>query len=655
MKVAVCDDNREFCEKERTTIKDVFKQYFQGEDCQVDIYNDGQTIISNYSDNAYDMVFLDLELGDENGFDIAEQIVLMNNDAIIIFVTSHENLVYEAFRFRPLGYIVKDRFDREFTRMMVKIVDKLIKMRQVIELGGEKFYVDRVVSIATQKRKICVKSLKGEILLADSYTRHVAELEKYGFVQSSKGVLINMKYIKSIDEDNDVFVMYNNERVPISRRRKKDVIEEYRKFMFDNNRKETGRMDINNKVLTSLILRVKNKGVIFIMDKISKLMGDNIIHAIKMVLLVGAGAAVYIMTYYGINSWVIMELMIIIAILIVQYIEQITIKVMLEISLINCIGIAILSANQADIIAICIVYLIVELYMFVVYLSAVIIKYRELDNLEMMFIQICVSSVLAGLFFGTGIYDTYNYGVETAGILIVTVLTFEIIGHWMQDFFNRTEEINKRIEYANEQFEVERVQKMYEESRKLRHDLKQCLTSAIGYMDDNNYDKAEDFLKNIMSEKINSYAYRKYCDNRTLNYILNDKNDKCEKQNIAFTCMVLGQVGLIDDIDMCILAGNVIDNAIEAAAKCSDPYVNVEITSRGGIFMDVENPVKETFLNRKNPFLTTKLDKNNHGIGTKSIRDIVAKYNGEIRYEEKEGKVTCHIFLSTKYVKKDKE
>ena len=387
-------------------------------------------------------------------------------------------------------------------------------------------------------------------------------------------------------------------------------------------------MDIINIVLTCVFLCVMNTGVIFIMDKIRKLTGDNIIHVIKMVLLVGAGAAVYIMTYYGINPWVIMELMIIIAILIVQYIEQITIKVILEISLINCIGIAILSANQADIIAICIIYLIVELYMFVVYLSAVIIKYWELDNLEMMFIQICVSSVLAGLFFGTGIYDTYNYGVETAGILIVTVLTFEIIGHWMQDFFNRTEEINKRIEYANEQFEVERVQKMYEESRKLRHDLKQCLTSAIGYMDDNNYDKAEDFLKNIMSEKINSYAYRKYCDNRTLNYILNDKSDKCEKQNIAFTCMVLGQVGLIDDIDMCILAGNVIDNAIEAAAKCSDPYVNVEITSRGGIFMDVENPVKETFLNRKNPFLTTKLDKNNHGIVKKIKKKMLKKCMG---------------------------
>ena len=71
-------------------------------------------------------------------------------------------------------------------------------------------------------------------------------------------------------------------------------------------------MDIINIVLTCVFLCVMNTGVIFIMDKIRKLTGDNIIHVIKMVLLVGAGAAVYIMTYYGINPWVIMELMIII-------------------------------------------------------------------------------------------------------------------------------------------------------------------------------------------------------------------------------------------------------------------------------------------------------------------------------------------------------
>ena len=62
-------------------------------------------------------------------------------------------------------------------------------------------------------------------------------------------------------------------------------------------------MDIINIVLTCVFLCVMNTGVIFIMDKIRKLTGDNIIHVIKMVLLVGAGAAVYIMTYYGINQW----------------------------------------------------------------------------------------------------------------------------------------------------------------------------------------------------------------------------------------------------------------------------------------------------------------------------------------------------------------
>ena len=106
------------------------------------------------------MVFLDLELGDENGFDIAEQIVLMNNDAIIIFVTSHENLVYEAFRFRPLGYIVKDRFDREFTRMMVKIVDKLIKMRQVIELVERNSMLTGLFQLQRRKGRYASKVLK---------------------------------------------------------------------------------------------------------------------------------------------------------------------------------------------------------------------------------------------------------------------------------------------------------------------------------------------------------------------------------------------------------------------------------------------------------------------------------------------------------------
>ena len=47
-------------------------------------------------------------------------------------------------------------------------------------------------------------------------------------------------------------------------------------------------MDIINIVLTCVFLCVMNTGVIFIMDKIRKLTGDNIIHVIKMVLLVGA-------------------------------------------------------------------------------------------------------------------------------------------------------------------------------------------------------------------------------------------------------------------------------------------------------------------------------------------------------------------------------
>lgn len=101
MKVVVCDDDRGFCQKESVTIKKVFEQYFEGEDCQIDVYFEGSKLLQAYPDNMYDMIFLDLELEDEDGFDIAEKLILLNKNAIIIFVTSHDNLVYEAFQFRP--------------------------------------------------------------------------------------------------------------------------------------------------------------------------------------------------------------------------------------------------------------------------------------------------------------------------------------------------------------------------------------------------------------------------------------------------------------------------------------------------------------------------------------------------------------------------
>lgn len=232
MKIAICDDDRDFCKKEQRDIKAVFRNYFEDEYCEIETFNRGDELVEAYVRNQYDMVFLDLELGESDGFDVAEKIVLINVNVIIIFVTSHDNLVYEAFKFRPLGFIVKQNFEKEFSRMMRKIIEKLIESRQVVEIGGRQFYADSIITVSSFQRKIYVKSAKGEIALNDTYSKYVELLGQYDFAEASKGILVNLKYVNKVEDD--VLVMYDKERISISRRKKKDIVLKYENYLFKN-------------------------------------------------------------------------------------------------------------------------------------------------------------------------------------------------------------------------------------------------------------------------------------------------------------------------------------------------------------------------------------------------------------------------------------
>lgn len=231
MRIAICDDDTDFLGRERNAIKIVFEQNFEDEKSEIDSYTSGIELIEKYREYMYDMILLDLEIGEQNGFEVAEQLVAINSDVIIIFVTSHENLVYEAFKFRPLGFMVKNRFEKEFAREIHKIIKKLIDTKMVIEIGKKRFYVDNIVRMMSYKRKIYLRTTRGEVAIVDSYNKYVNEFEKAGFVEASKGILINMRYISSINQDN--IIMYNCESVAISRRKKKNVIEKYEDYVLN--------------------------------------------------------------------------------------------------------------------------------------------------------------------------------------------------------------------------------------------------------------------------------------------------------------------------------------------------------------------------------------------------------------------------------------
>jgi len=90
----------------------------------------------------------------------------------------------------------------------------------------------------------------------------------------------------------------------------------------------------------------------------------------------------------------------------------------------------------------------------------------------------------------------------------------------------------------------------------------------------------------------------------------------------------------IDNRDMVLLFSNLLSNAFEAAKESSDKYVIVKVNGKEtGLFMSVKNSYQNEVKKSLNGgFVTSKADKENHGIGTRIIKNVIEKYDGEIEF-----------------------
>ena len=85
LRIAVCDDNREDLEKEYRLIKELLHE--KEVSYEIDTYISAAALLS--AQILYDMVFLDVEMGNLNGIDVAEKLLESKEDTFIFFITNY--------------------------------------------------------------------------------------------------------------------------------------------------------------------------------------------------------------------------------------------------------------------------------------------------------------------------------------------------------------------------------------------------------------------------------------------------------------------------------------------------------------------------------------------------------------------------------------
>lgn len=215
------------------------------------------------------------------------------------------------------------------------------------------------------------------------------------------------------------------------------------------------------------------------------------------------------------------------------------------------------------------------------------------------------------------------------------------------NYHRESEEL--RLSKQQQEFRLEsneNVRRQYEETRRIRHDLKQVYAVLSTLLSENKVAEAEEYLSRNYSE-IESMEILIDVGNDFINAILSSKLNRAKALGITVRCCVDRSLKF-DEADMCVLLGNMLDNAIEACEKCAPPrYVELSIISRGEQYMiEVANSVPDNVLGENAALETTKRNAELHGFGTKSIRQIAEKYDGNVRYFQEGDIFTCEVLLT---------
>lgn len=226
--IAVCDDNELYVSE----LENLIKKYFEEKniDFRVDLYTNSDELYN--SRDFYDIYFLDVEMPEINGIEIAKKVLKNYENAIIFFITNYEHYLDEAFDVNAFRYLYKpidvnrlfrgidlaiQRIEKKNSYILVHIADKIIQLS-----------TDDIIYITIENRHCRIVTTDGYKIVDDQIKKIFEQLPDSHFTFSHKSYIVNLSYVKNYD-NTKVDLQYgdNTYSVYVSRR----MLPEFRKKM----------------------------------------------------------------------------------------------------------------------------------------------------------------------------------------------------------------------------------------------------------------------------------------------------------------------------------------------------------------------------------------------------------------------------------------
>lgn len=272
-------------------------------------------------------------------------------------------------------------------------------------------------------------------------------------------------------------------------------------------------------------------------------------------------------------------------------------------------------------------------------------NYHDLKKGQLlMIIFVPVGSIIIAL--QTMTERNFNYIVESAILLTINVIVF-----YMYDTLLKTSNEKYKLAVLEEQnLSYAGQLKLYEESvhkeRIIKHDIKNHMFRIKEYAEEENVNELRKYIESMM-ESIDVESDISSTGNHEIDSILNFKCSGLKHlgAELHIDLNVPDKIN-IESFDLTKILGNLLDNVYDAVSQTQKKIVYIRIDYEKGIVnICTKNTYNGSISVKDGEVQTIKPNSEKHGLGLKSIKEAVEKYNGDINIEYDDNVFSVYLIL----------
>ena len=225
--ICIVEDEREHYEVLKNYIEKCALE--QKQECNITWLTDGIDIVDDYK-SQYDIIYLDIQMKHLNGMEAAEKIRAIDNEVVMIFITSTVSYAVQGYTVDALGYVLKPVPFVAFSKLFEKAIERVVarQKKTYVRISADdkqlKLDCDSIVFIESQRNNVLIHCTDTEYVTVGPLKRFEEMLNNNGFSKCHNAYLVNLSKVEAVQKDE--IVLMSGDTLPISRARKKEFMVE---------------------------------------------------------------------------------------------------------------------------------------------------------------------------------------------------------------------------------------------------------------------------------------------------------------------------------------------------------------------------------------------------------------------------------------------